>query len=112
MTERSKAGHGPRALPVIVTALGSFLIVLVILGVQMRIGKDPVLKPAVAAEAPRKIVKRRVVVRRVIVTDAPADTAGPAARTSAPTPAAPAPANPTPAPTPAPAPPPPVTRSS
>ena len=45
MTERSQAGHGPGALPVIVTALGGFLIVLVFLGVQMWIGKDPVLKP-------------------------------------------------------------------
>ena len=32
MTERSKAGRGPGAMPVIVTALGGFLIVLAILG--------------------------------------------------------------------------------
>lgn len=112
MTERSKAGHGPGATPVIVMALGGFVVLLAILSLQMWAGNDPVLKPRVAADAPRKVVKRRVVVRHVIVTDAPADTAGPApTRTPAPTPATPAPVSPAPV-QPAPAPAAPVTRSS
>ena len=79
MTARSKPGRGPGAAPVIVAALGGFLIVLAILGGQMRAGNDPAVKPAAASPAPRRIVERRVVVRRVIITDAPAAGSGPAA---------------------------------
>jgi hypothetical protein len=111
MTERPQTARGPSATAVIVTALGSFLVVLAILALQMRAGKDPVVMPAAAPAPTRKIVHRRIVVRRVIVTDAPARTTDPAP--SAPPPARSAPVQvvqaspPPPAPAPAP-----VTRTS
>jgi hypothetical protein len=115
MTERPQTARGPGPMPVIVTALAGFVVVLAILVAQMSAGKDPVVTPAAAPVPTRKIVHRRIVVRRVIVTDAPARTSGEATG-PAPAPASPPPAHSAPvqvvqAPPPPP-PPAPVTRTS
>lgn len=71
MTDRARSGRSP-AMVVVITALGGFLIVLTLLSIQMRTGRDPALKGATAAAAvPRTIVKRQIIKTRVIVTDAP-----------------------------------------
>ena len=110
MTE-SRDARGPGAMPVLLAALAAFVVVLAILGLQMRAGRDPAVK-GTAAPAPRRILERRVVVRRVVITDAPASAPAPA-RASAPAQASPSP--PPPAPVQvvqAPPPPAPVTRTS
>ena len=109
--------------------LALFLALVLLLGVQMRAGRDPVLAAGSgspepkAAPAPRRpaVVVRRVITRRVIrvIHDASAPVGAPASSTPATTrvtasaPAAgPAAAAPAPAPVPAPAPAPLATRSS
>jgi hypothetical protein len=72
MTDPVPSRRSP-AMAVVVTALGSFLIVLALLSIQMRTGQDPALKGArtAAATLPRTIVQRRIIKTRVIITEAP-----------------------------------------
>jgi hypothetical protein len=126
MTDRGEATRtSGSAIPVVTAALGSFLILLTILALQMRAGHDPALKPSVAAAPQPSILERRIIKTRIIVTDAPRASTGvpagsPGSSGSLGTPAAPAPVvavraapvqaapvAPAPAPTPAP-----VTRTS
>jgi hypothetical protein len=118
MTERRARPGGPGWTAVVAGSLALFLVLVLLLGVQMRAGRDPALgagKPAAqtaAGPARPMTVVHRIVTRRVVRTvhddDAPAappPAPGPPVTTSA-----------APAPAPAPAPPPPpapvVTRSS
>jgi hypothetical protein len=111
--------RGPGLLAVGVWSLAAFLVVLVLLVAQMRVGRDPALgaRPAVAvAPAPRRVLVRRVIVKRVVVDEVhdAEDGAARAARRTVvvvPPPSAPT-AAPTPAPAPAPAPAPLVTKTS
>jgi hypothetical protein len=68
---REKRRSAPGAMPVIVSTLGSFLILLTILSLQMRAGADPAVRPTATAEPPKTILKRRIIETRVIITDAP-----------------------------------------
>jgi len=73
MTDARNVRRAPRgAMPVIVLALAAFLVLVTVLSLQMRAGRDPALRPAAAAQPPKRILKRKIVVRRVIITDAPA----------------------------------------
>jgi hypothetical protein len=121
MTDRQSPQRRRRAglLAVGVWSLAAFVVVLVLLVAQMRVGRDPALgaRPAAAvAPAPRRVLVRRVIVKRVVVDevhDAEDGGPSPARRTLVvvPRPSAPA-AAPTPAPAPAPAPAPLVTKTS
>jgi hypothetical protein len=101
----------PGLLAVGVWSLAAFVVVLVLLVVQMRVGREPALgaRPAAAvAPAPRRVLVRRVIVKRVVVDevhDAEDGGAGVTRRTVVvvPRPSTPA-ATPAPAPAPAPAP--------
>ena len=109
----------PGLLAVGVWSLAAFVVVLVLLVAQMRVGRDPALRarPAAAvAPAPRRVLVRRVIVKRVVVDEVhDAEDAGARAprRTVVVVPqgSAPAPA-PAAAPAPAPAPAPLVTKTS
>jgi len=109
----------PGLLAVGVWSLAAFVVVLVLLVAQMRVGRDPALRarPAAAvAPAPRRVLVRRVIVKRVVVDEVhDAEDAGASAprRTVVVVPqgSAPAPA-PAAAPAPAPAPAPLVTKTS
>ena len=102
-------------------SLAAFLVVLTLLVVQMRVGRDPALgarSAAAVAPAPRRVLLRRVIVERVVIDvvhDAEDGGAGASGRTVAVVPPGPAPA-PAPAaaaaPAPAPAPAPLVTKTS
>jgi hypothetical protein len=121
MTDRQspQRRRRPRLLAVGVWSLAAFVVVLVLLVVQMRVGRDPALgaRPAaVVAPAPRRVLVRRVIAKRVVVDevhDAEDGAASAARRTVVvvPRPSPPA-AAPTPAPAPAPAPAPLVTKTS
>jgi hypothetical protein len=113
MTERRppRRPRRPGLLAVGTWSLAAFVAVLVLLVVQMRVGRDPALgaRPATAvvAPAPRRVLLRRVIVKRVVVDevhDAEDGAASAARRTVVvvPQPSAPAVA-PAPAPAPAPA---------
>ena len=113
----------PGLLAVGAWSLAAFVVVLALLVVQMRVGRDPALgaRPAAAlAPAPRRVLVRRVIVKRVVV-DEVHDAEEPGA--SAPqrtvvlvpkgsSPAPPPPAAPAPSPPPPPPPPPLVTKTS
>lgn len=107
----------PGLLAVGVWSLAAFVVVLVLLVVQMRVGRDPALgaRPAAAlAPAPRRVLVRRVIVKRVVVDEVhDAEDAGASApqRTVVVVPQSSAPA-PAPAAAPAPAPAPLVTKTS
>jgi hypothetical protein len=121
MTERRppRRPRRPGLLAVGTWSLAAFVAVLVLLVVQMRVGRDPALgaRPATAvAPAPRRVLVRRVIVKRVVVDevhDAEDGGASAARRTVVlvPRPSAPA-AAPAPAPAPVPAPAPLVTKTS
>jgi hypothetical protein len=109
--------RGPGLAAVGGWSLAAFVVVLTVLVVQMRIGRDPALGARTAAAvppAPRHVLVRRVIVERVVVDEVrDAEAAGapapPRATADAPRPAAPAPAvtaarAQAPAPAPAPAP--------
>jgi hypothetical protein len=59
------------SLPVVTAALGGFLILLTVLALQMRSGRDPALKPEAAAPPSQTILKRRIIKMRIIIFDAP-----------------------------------------
>jgi hypothetical protein len=87
-------------------AFGAFALVLALLAVQVRAGRDSALGPgtpvAAPAERPRRIVVRRIV-RTTVITHVGAGDRAPTAAPAAPAPAAPPPAAPAaPAPPPAP----------
>jgi hypothetical protein len=105
---RSRSG----IVPVALAALAAFLVVLLLLTVQMRLGADPALKARpVAAAPPKRILVRRIERRTILVRVVPAETDDhpSVAITARSAPAAPSPA---PVAAPAPAPAPIVTRSS
>jgi hypothetical protein len=126
MTERQapRRPRRPGLLAVGGWSLAAFVVVLALLVVQMRVGRDPALgaRPtAAAAPAPRRVLVRRVIVKRIIVDEVrdapvagatapsrtlvlvPQQTATPApAPAAAPAPAPAAAPAPAPAPTPAP----------
>jgi hypothetical protein len=100
-------------------SLAAFVVVLALLVVQMRVGRDPALgaRPAAAvAPAPRRVLVRRVIVKRVVIDeirDAKDGGARAARRTVVVVPQGSAPAAaPAPAPAPAAAPAPLVTKTS
>ena len=121
MTERQapRRPRRPGLLAVGGWSLAAFAVVLALLVVQMRVGRDPVLGARRAAEvaaAPRRVLVRRVIVKRVVVDevrDAEDGGASGPRRTVVvvPRPSAPA-AAPAPAPAPAPATAPLVTKTS
>ena len=62
----------PGLLAVGAWSLAAFVVVLALLVVQMRVGRDPALgaRPAAAlAPAPRRVLVRRVIVKRVVVDE-------------------------------------------
>ena len=79
-------------------SLAAFLVVLTLLVVQMRVGRDPALgarSVAAVAPAPRRVLLRRVIVERVVIDvvhDAEDGGAGASGRTVAVVPRGPAPA--------------------
>ena len=87
-------------------SLAAFLVVLALLAIQLRAGRDPALGEKGAKPAPRRVLVRRIV-RRVVVIHVIA----PAGAQSGPS-TAPAISAPAPAPVPVPVAPAPVTRSS
>jgi hypothetical protein len=77
MTDRRRAStRQPGPAAVVSAALGSFLVLLTVLAFQMRSGGDPVLKPTVAAQQPKTILKRRIIKTRIIIFDAPKTNPG------------------------------------
>jgi hypothetical protein len=131
MTERRAPRRRPSPAWAFGAAFGAFALVLALLAVQVRAGRDSALGPgtpvATPAERPRRIVVRRIVrttvvthvaaadpVRTAPAVPAPASSgpAAPAPAAPAPAPAAPAPAPVAPAPAPAPPPAPVTTRAS
>ena len=68
---RSRGGIAPVAL----AALATFLVVLVFLAVQMRLGRDPMLhpRPAAATAPARQVLVRRIEKRTVLVRVIPAE---------------------------------------
>jgi hypothetical protein len=123
MTER-RAPRRPSPAWVFGAALGAFALVLALLAVQVRAGRDSALGPgtpvATPAERPRRILVRRIVQTTVVthvaaadpVPAAPAVPAPASSGPAAPAPAAAAPAPVAPAPAPAPPPAPVTTRAS
>jgi hypothetical protein len=102
-------------------SLAAFAVVLALIVVQMRVGRDPALgsRPVAAvAPAPRRVLVRRVIVKRVVVDevqDAAEEAGARPAVVVIPqgtAPASAAAAAPVPAPAPAPAPAPLVTKTS
>ncbi|MGZ8632929.1 MAG: hypothetical protein ACXWZZ_03615, partial [Solirubrobacteraceae bacterium] len=65
--------RGPGLAAVGGWSLVAFVVVLTLLVVQMRVGRDPALgaarRAAVAAPAPRRVLVRRVIVKRVVVDE-------------------------------------------
>jgi hypothetical protein len=57
MTERRKRRPGP--LPVVLTAIATFLVIFVLLAAQLRAGHDPALGPAVAVTSGQHSVVTR-----------------------------------------------------
>jgi hypothetical protein len=118
MTERSARRRGPAGMPGVATAaFAGFLVLLAFLAFQMRAGRDPVLKPTVAAQQPQTVLHRRIIKTRVIVIDPQprngSAAAGSSGTSGLPAASAPAvvrtPAQPAPVPSPPPAP---ITRTS
>ena len=64
-------------MPVVTATFATFLILISLLGYQLRAGHDPALgaKTANAQVQPRRVLLRKVVRRKVIVTIKPADQA-------------------------------------
>ena len=104
--------RGPSMAAVGGWSLAAFVVVLTLLVVQMRVGRDPALgsrRAAVAAPAPRRVLVRRVIVKRVVVDEvrdaedgAASAPPGRAVVTTGQTAPAPAPAAAAPAPAPLP----------
>ena len=120
MTDRQvpRRPRRPGLLAVGGWSLAAFVVVLVLLAAQMRVGRDPALgaRPAAAvAPAPRRVLVRRVIVKRVVVDEIrDAEDAGASApqRTVVVVPQTPQAPAPAPAAAPAPAPAPLVTKTS
>jgi hypothetical protein len=117
MTE-PRAPRRPGLLAVGGCSLAAFVVVLALLGAQMRVGRDPALgarHAAVAAPVARRVLVRRVIVKRIVVDEVRDPEAGGAsvpARTVALVPQRAAALAPAPVAAPAPAPAPLVTKTS
>ena len=73
MTDRQapRRPRRPGLLAVGGWSLAAFVVVLALLVVQMRAGRDPALgaRPAVVRSAPRRVLVRRVIVKRIVVDE-------------------------------------------
>lgn len=93
-------------------SLAAFLVVLALLAIQLRAGRDPALGDKGAKPAARRVLVRRIVRRVVVIHVIPPSSQAAAATPSGSGPAVPSSAPVVSAPAPAPLPPAPVTRSS
>ena len=119
-----RPGRGPGLAAVGGWSLAAFAVVLTLLVIQMRAGRDPALRArpvAAVAPAPRRVLVRRVIVKRIVVDEvrdaedvgaAPSRSVAVTPGQTAPAPAPAPAAAPVPAPAPAPAPAPLVTKTS
>jgi hypothetical protein len=125
----SRPRKRPGPLPVAAATLATFLVLVTLLAMQLRSGRDPALGAgpgaSAAQAAPKRVLVKRIVRRKVIVRLIPSETSGgapvaaggaaapaTAGAGAAPVTSAPAPAAAAPAAAPAPAAPAPVTASS